>query len=54
MPLGEYNVISIRGAVTVFCTVTPKLVTSLGSCEAACVSRIWVRMRSVFGLVLTS
>ena len=44
----------MSGAVTDFCTVTPKLVTSCGSCEAACVWRICVSIRSVFGSLFTS
>ena len=45
---------SIRGAVTVFDTFTPSAFTSAGSCDDASVSRIWVRIRSVFGSVFTS
>ncbi len=44
----------MSGAVSCFCTVTPKLATSAGSCGPACVTRIWVRIRSVFGSVATS
>jgi hypothetical protein len=47
-------VISIIGAVVVFWTVTPKFETSVGSCEAACDSLSWLRIRSVFGSVFTS
>ena len=36
-----------------FWTVTPWLITALGNCELAWLCRIWERIWSVFGSVLT-
>jgi hypothetical protein len=44
----------MRGAVSCFWTVTPKLATSGGSCGLDWITRICVRIRSVFGSVATS
>ena len=44
----------MRGDDVDFLTVTPKLRTSEGSCEAAWPWRIWVRTWSMFGSVFTS
>ena len=44
----------MSGAAVDFWVVTPKLLTSLGSCDWAWVTRICERIRSVFGSVLTS
>ncbi len=42
------------GAAVDFCTVTPWLITSAGSCELAWFDLIWARIWSVLGSVLTS
>ena len=44
----------ISGADVDFCTVTPWLITSAGSCELAWLRLIWARIWSVLGSVLMS
>lgn len=44
----------ISGEEVDFCTVTPNLFTSSGSCDVAWLLRIWARIWSVFASVATS
>ena len=44
----------IRGDAVDFWTVTPWLITSVGSCELAWLALIWDRIWSVLGSVLMS
>ncbi len=52
--MGELSATSMSGAEVDFCTVTPALITSCGSCEVAWETRICARIWSMFGSVVMS